>query len=387
MQTEAPPLSPAAENQVKTPFSPSAARDDVLNDRTWMQTDLEYSSLIMCLFQSPTADVTKKKPEKKKKKKKEKDAVTETGRSSIKTSSLFKHNPDIPAIHRYIAPPLICWCSWCHCFLQSSLVLTHIFCPSFPTFPPSFPFVLPLLLSFQTSCFSGEGEDFHHWILLRPPTAPSPGNTHLDVSSLSLILWMKRLKTFTLLTHNIHVHHQCTVCDLIGCILPPGGDTEQSPECFHTDQVSLHTCFYYLWGSGLPVSPVSWASISTSILTVKADFCSSYEKCLCAVNFWRQRDEDSLSLYRQTTSQCWFSVKPSNQQPFLCFRCESVFSVQKQTIPALLSGRDAVVRSQTGSGETLYLNPTKLSPKPNLISDESPAVTARLQRRCLFFKT
>lgn len=30
-----------------------------------------------------------------------------------------------------------------------------------------------------------------------------------------------------------------------------------------------------------------------------------------------------------------------------------VFSVQKQTIPALLSGRDAVVRSQTGSGETL----------------------------------
>ncbi|XP_026200019.1 probable ATP-dependent RNA helicase DDX31 isoform X3 [Anabas testudineus] len=64
MQTEAPPLSPAAENQ------------------------------------SPTADVTKRKPEKKKKKKKEKDAVTETGRSSIKTSSLFKHNPDIPAIHR-----------------------------------------------------------------------------------------------------------------------------------------------------------------------------------------------------------------------------------------------------------------------------------------------
>lgn len=32
--------------------------------------------------------------------------------------------------------------------------------------------------------------------------------------------------------------------------------------------------------------------------------------------------------------------------------CLCVCSVQKQTIPALLAGRDAVVRSQTGSGET-----------------------------------
>ncbi|XP_062237600.1 probable ATP-dependent RNA helicase DDX31 [Platichthys flesus] len=34
----------------------------------------------------------------KKKKKKKKDGVTEAGRSSIRTSSLFKHNPDIPEI-------------------------------------------------------------------------------------------------------------------------------------------------------------------------------------------------------------------------------------------------------------------------------------------------
>uniref|UniRef100_A0A8C9XQZ6 ATP-dependent RNA helicase n=2 Tax=Sander lucioperca TaxID=283035 RepID=A0A8C9XQZ6_SANLU len=40
---------------------------------------------------------------------------------------------------------------------------------------------------------------------------------------------------------------------------------------------------------------------------------------------------------------------PSKNQPsFLC-----VFSVQKRTIPVLLSGRDAVVQSQTGSGKTL----------------------------------
>uniref|UniRef100_A0A8C5CU98 ATP-dependent RNA helicase n=1 Tax=Gadus morhua TaxID=8049 RepID=A0A8C5CU98_GADMO len=34
-------------------------------------------------------------------------------------------------------------------------------------------------------------------------------------------------------------------------------------------------------------------------------------------------------------------------------KCFCVCSVQKQTIPALMSGRDAVVRSQTGSGKTL----------------------------------
>ncbi|KAK2838220.1 hypothetical protein Q5P01_015432 [Channa striata] len=49
--------------------------------------------------QFPPADETEKKPEKKKKEK-EKDGVKEMGRSSIKTSSLFKHNPDIPDIHR-----------------------------------------------------------------------------------------------------------------------------------------------------------------------------------------------------------------------------------------------------------------------------------------------
>nr|XP_020450937.1 probable ATP-dependent RNA helicase DDX31 [Monopterus albus]XP_020450938.1 probable ATP-dependent RNA helicase DDX31 [Monopterus albus]XP_020450939.1 probable ATP-dependent RNA helicase DDX31 [Monopterus albus]XP_020450940.1 probable ATP-dependent RNA helicase DDX31 [Monopterus albus] len=44
----------------------------------------------------PPADVDDRKP----KKKKEQDGGKETGRSSIKTSSLFKHNPDIPEIHR-----------------------------------------------------------------------------------------------------------------------------------------------------------------------------------------------------------------------------------------------------------------------------------------------
>ncbi|XP_060894146.1 probable ATP-dependent RNA helicase DDX31 [Labrus mixtus] len=40
-------------------------------------------------------------PQKKtKEKEKKKDGVKETGRSSIKTSSLFKHNPEIPEIHR-----------------------------------------------------------------------------------------------------------------------------------------------------------------------------------------------------------------------------------------------------------------------------------------------
>lgn len=36
---------------------------------------------------------------------------------------------------------------------------------------------------------------------------------------------------------------------------------------------------------------------------------------------------------------------------FVCF-LKYLRSVQKQTIPALLAGRDAVVRSQTGSGES-----------------------------------
>uniref|UniRef100_A0AAQ5YH31 ATP-dependent RNA helicase n=1 Tax=Amphiprion ocellaris TaxID=80972 RepID=A0AAQ5YH31_AMPOC len=39
--------------------------------------------------------------------------------------------------------------------------------------------------------------------------------------------------------------------------------------------------------------------------------------------------------------------------PGLVCVCVCVFSVQKQSIPALLSGRDAVIRSQTGSGKTL----------------------------------
>ncbi|XP_044190748.1 probable ATP-dependent RNA helicase DDX31 [Thunnus albacares] len=55
----------------------------------------------------PPADTQKTTPQKKKKqkkmegeKRKERDGEKETGRSSIKTSSLFKHNPDIPDIHR-----------------------------------------------------------------------------------------------------------------------------------------------------------------------------------------------------------------------------------------------------------------------------------------------
>lgn len=65
--------------------------------------------LIMCLAQASPADATNRKPEKKKKQKekKEKEAAKETGWSSIKTSSLFKHNPDIPEFHRCAASLLI----------------------------------------------------------------------------------------------------------------------------------------------------------------------------------------------------------------------------------------------------------------------------------------
>uniref|UniRef100_A0A3B5AR09 ATP-dependent RNA helicase n=1 Tax=Stegastes partitus TaxID=144197 RepID=A0A3B5AR09_9TELE len=59
--------------------------------------------------QAPPTEVADRTPPKKKKKMKEtlkdavkdavKEAVKEAGRSSIKTSSLFKHNPDIPQLH------------------------------------------------------------------------------------------------------------------------------------------------------------------------------------------------------------------------------------------------------------------------------------------------
>ncbi|XP_041793365.1 probable ATP-dependent RNA helicase DDX31 isoform X2 [Chelmon rostratus] len=45
----------------------------------------------------PPPEQTDRTPQKKSK---EKDGIKETGRSSIKTSSLFKHNPEIPEIHR-----------------------------------------------------------------------------------------------------------------------------------------------------------------------------------------------------------------------------------------------------------------------------------------------
>ncbi|XP_040011844.1 probable ATP-dependent RNA helicase DDX31 [Xiphias gladius] len=51
--------------------------------------------------QAPPPEPTERAaPQKKKKKEGEKDGAKETGRSGIKTSSLFKHNPDIPEIHR-----------------------------------------------------------------------------------------------------------------------------------------------------------------------------------------------------------------------------------------------------------------------------------------------
>ncbi|XP_041642362.1 probable ATP-dependent RNA helicase DDX31 [Cheilinus undulatus] len=52
--------------------------------------------------QSPlTEETDRKEPQKKKREnEKKKDGVKETGRSNIKTSSLFKHNPDIPEIQR-----------------------------------------------------------------------------------------------------------------------------------------------------------------------------------------------------------------------------------------------------------------------------------------------
>ncbi|CAJ1069558.1 probable ATP-dependent RNA helicase DDX31 [Xyrichtys novacula] len=52
--------------------------------------------------QSPPTEQTNRPTPQKKKKERErkKDGVKETGRSNIKTSSLFKHNPEIPEIHR-----------------------------------------------------------------------------------------------------------------------------------------------------------------------------------------------------------------------------------------------------------------------------------------------
>lgn len=47
--------------------------------------------------------------------------------------------------------------------------------------------------------------------------------------------------------------------------------------------------------------------------------------------------------------------------------CVCVFSVQKLTIPALLAGRDAVVRSQTGSGETPQLTALLHKPQNSLV--------------------
>lgn len=51
-----------------------------------------------------------KSPQKKERKiegkKKEKDGGKEAGHGSFKTSSLFKHNPDIPDIHRYSSDPI-----------------------------------------------------------------------------------------------------------------------------------------------------------------------------------------------------------------------------------------------------------------------------------------
>ncbi|XP_074495856.1 ATP-dependent DNA helicase DDX31 [Sebastes fasciatus] len=52
---------------------------------------------------SPAAEQTDRRTPQRKKKK---DGVTETGRSSIKTSSLFRHNPDIPEISRPVVSQL-----------------------------------------------------------------------------------------------------------------------------------------------------------------------------------------------------------------------------------------------------------------------------------------
>ncbi|KAF7642375.1 hypothetical protein LDENG_00259020 [Lucifuga dentata] len=50
----------------------------------------------------PPEQTERKKPEKKR----EREAGKETGRSTVKTSSLFKHNPDIPELHRPIVSQL-----------------------------------------------------------------------------------------------------------------------------------------------------------------------------------------------------------------------------------------------------------------------------------------
>ena len=53
------------------------------------------NSYYLCLYlhSHPSEQTDRRTPQKKK----------ETGRSNIKTSSLFKHNPEIPEIHRYAA--------------------------------------------------------------------------------------------------------------------------------------------------------------------------------------------------------------------------------------------------------------------------------------------
>lgn len=46
-------------------------------------------------------------------------------------------------------------------------------------------------------------------------------------------------------------------------------------------------------------------------------------------------------------------------------------SVQKQSIPVLLEGRDALVRSQTGSGQLLFVYPAIYPEVPSLWSHAS----------------
>lgn len=54
--------------------------------------------MLLVTFQAPPPEQTDRRTPQKK---------LETGRSGIKTSSLFRHNPEIPEVHRYAAPLVI----------------------------------------------------------------------------------------------------------------------------------------------------------------------------------------------------------------------------------------------------------------------------------------
>ncbi|MEQ2173015.1 hypothetical protein GOODEAATRI_027352, partial [Goodea atripinnis] len=69
-------------------------------------------------FPARPTELTHRSPQKKKRK----EEMKETGHSSIKTSSLFKHNPEIPDIHRWVGSGPGAWsCTSCQTDVLFSL--------------------------------------------------------------------------------------------------------------------------------------------------------------------------------------------------------------------------------------------------------------------------